>query len=308
MPAETNPVNSSEIWIIDRNTGGRIRETVLGDRWLRLAYRGPGSGLWRYLLRTGLPTRLLGWYADSVLSRTKIASTVSELGIDMAEYEIPANGFRSFNEFFYRKLKPGARPFNPAPDVVCSPADCRLLVYPQLDNDVCLPVKGVAFTTRDLLRPPADSADCPRFEHGAAMVARLCPADYHRFHFPVGGKVLKSWDIPGYYDSVNPLALELGIPVFRHNRRTVTLLDGGPAGRIAFVEVGAFGVGRIVQTATAPVFSKMDEKGYFAFGGSTIVLLFEAGRITFDIDLLENSRKSLETLIRAGDRLGSVNP
>jgi len=298
---------TTDIWVIDRNTGGRVRETVLGDRWLRLAYRGPGSGLWRYLLHTGLPTRLLGWYADSILSRPKISATIKELGIDLSQYEMPATGYRSFNEFFIRKLKPGVRPFNPAPGVVCSPADCRLLIYPKLEADACLPVKGAKFTTHDLLGALTEDLGSPRFEYGAAAVARLCPADYHRFHFPVSGNVLKSWEIPGYYDSVNPLALELGIPVFRQNRRTVTLLDGGAAGRIAFVEVGAFGVGRIVQTSTSPTFSKMDEKGYFAFGGSTIVLLFEEGRITFDIDLLENSRKGLETLIRAGDRLGTVN-
>lgn len=301
------------IQLIDRRSGTQVTEKVLGDRQLRQAYLGPGAGLLRPLLfRTGILTHLLGWFADSALSRGKIRRTIEELGIDMSECADPPASFRCFNDFFTRRLKPETRPFEPAATAVCSPADCRLQVCAPLTDNRCLPVKGTAFSVREFL---GLSGPCPccagkpgtlhgdMFQGGTAFLLRLCPADYHRYHYPVDGELRRAWDISGRYDSVNPLALGLKIPVFTHNVRCVSILESGVCGIFGFVEVGAFGVSRIVPTHLQRVFRKGEEKGYFAFGGSTIVLLFEPGRITPDADLVANSARGLETLVRAGERI-----
>ena len=115
---------------------------------------------------------------------------------------------------------------------------------------------------------------------------------------------MDSWEIDGRLHSVNSMVLSLGIPVFDQNRRVVTLLDLERFGRVAFIEVGAFGVAGIVNTHEGPAFRKMDEKGLFKFGGSTLVLLFEPGRMVFDDDVLAHSDEGLETLVRVGETLG----
>lgn len=309
MTSPSSPSASESVTLIDRKTGAPVRETVLGDRWLRLACQSAVAPILRPLLfRSALPTRLLGWFANSPWSRRKIAPTIRELGIKMEDFVVPEGGYRSFNEFFFRRLRPGARPFDPSPDTVSSPADSRLLVYPRVQADTCFPVKGVPFRISELLGPtPEARAAAAQLHDGVLMVFRLCPADYHRFHFPVGGRAAATWVVPGGYESVNPLPLALGARPFARNWRQVTLLENPRIpGRAAFVEVGAFGVGAVFQTHAAPEFAKMDEKGYFAFGGSTVVLVFPRDAILPDDDLVCNSRDGFETLVRAGETIGRL--
>lgn len=294
-----------EILVRDRVTGALVREEVLGDRWLRLAYRPPLRPLCSALC-FGRPwlSRLLGWYCDTRWSRGKILPTIQALGIDEREFRAPAASFRSFNEFFARRLREGARPFDPSPTVLCSAADCRMLAYSDLRGDECVPVKGKSFTIRDLLADPQGESEC--FREGTVVVARLCPADYHRFHYPAGGRRERAWSVPGRVDSVHPVALALGLPVLTENVRCVALLELDVFGRAAFVEVGAFGVARIVETHQGETFRKMDEKGYFAFGGSTIIMTFLPGRVDLAEDLVLNTRAGHETLVRAGETIGQA--
>ncbi|NOY82665.1 MAG: phosphatidylserine decarboxylase [Kiritimatiellaeota bacterium] len=290
------------IRVFDRRAGRMVREVVLGDRWLRAAYAPPWRSLCRVLFfRRAWASRLLGRYCDSRLSRWKIPRVMVQLGIDPSEFLEPVESFRTFNEFFTRRLRSDARPFDPAPDVFCSPADSRVRVFPRWAGDERLEVKARAYTNEELLGKPGAAAP---FAGGPVVVARLCPADYHRFHYPADGRTIEEWDVPGGFDSVNPLALTLRPQVLAENRRRVSLLDLVNFGRTAFVEVGAFGVGAIVRTHTEREFRKMDEKGYFKFGGSTIVLLFEPGRFEPDPDLTARTREGIETRVRAGERLG----
>ena len=275
-------------------------ELILGDKMLRLAYSTPARHVLSWpLFGTAFCSRLLGWYANRSFSKGRIGRTIEELQMDMSDYVVPEGGFRCFNEFFARKLKPGARPF--AAEGLCSPADCRLLVYPALEEGLCIPVKGAQFTVAELL---ADDQAAQLFKGGTLCVFRLCPSDYHRYHFPDDGQFLKSWRLPGKYHSVHPIALEQRIKVFTTNMRVVSLLELAHFGRAAFIEVGAFGVGSINQTFTGTAFKRGDEKGFFTFGGSTIIMLFEPGRITLDDDIREHSAKGVECLVKAGEHIG----
>jgi len=292
-----------KIPLIDRRTGETIEEEVLGGGMLRLAYEGALSPLLRgTLLKTGTISRLLGWYSDTSWSRRKIEGVIDELNIDMGDFEEPSGGFQTFNQWFTRNLKPGVRPFDPDPLVFSSPADSRLTVIPELRETTAIPVKGTSFLIEDLLRIPAEQA--AGFRGGAALIFRLCPADYHRYHFPADGQTITTKTISGRYDSVNPIAVAAGIPVFTENRRVVTHLSLDAFGPTAFVEVGAFGVGGIIDTHGEGPFEKRDEKGYFRYGASTLVLVLEPGRLKIDQDLIENSAKGMEILVRTGETLG----
>jgi phosphatidylserine decarboxylase len=290
--------------VYDRRSGELFHEKVLGDGLMRLAYSRPlrWASEW-VLFRNYLVSRLLGWYADRTWSRRRIPATISALGIDEDEFLRPAAEFRTFNEFFTRKLKPAARPFAPDAAKLCSPADCRLLVFPSLPKGRCVPVKGHSFTVGGLFGEH-HAARAEAFAGGALAICRLCPADYHRYHYPAEGKALDSWEIDGRLHSVNPLALALNLPIFDRNRRVVNLLALARFGPVAFLEVGAFGVGGIVQTHRDAEFGRGEEKGYFRFGGSTVILVFRPHAVVFDRDLVEHSEEGIETLVRCGETIG----
>jgi phosphatidylserine decarboxylase len=244
----------------------------------------------------------MGWYLDRKCSCKRIDSTIRELGINTDEAIVPPGGYASFNDFFARKLKDGARPLPADACKLISPADCRLTVYPQINGDTVIPVKGTPYTTSELL-----GADAEGFTDGALMVCRLCPADYHRYHTPDAGTVLSSRKVRGKYHSVNPLALEAGCCVFTQNLRVVVMLDLAHAGRCAFVPVGAFGVASIHNCLAQPgmQFARGDEAGYFTFGGSTVIMVFPKDSVLFDADIVEHSAQGVETLVKANSAIGT---
>ncbi len=284
------------ILVVDRETGETFEEAVLGEKWIRWAYQNASARpVEKLLFRSSLISRLMGAWFDSRFSKGKIAAVVDELSIDMSEATAPADSYGCFNDFFIRNLRPEARPFSTDPKQVVSPADGRVLVFPELAGDVFVPVKGYPMSVRTMLPGIAD-----RFIGGALAIVRLCPADYHRYHFPAAGRITAAQDIPGALHSVNPIALGAGPDVFGENKRTWTLIETENLGSYCFVEVGAFGVGSIVNTRTSGAVQKMDEKGYFKFGGSTVVVVFEPGKVRFADDLVANSAKGRETLVKVG--------
>ena len=290
------------IIVIDRETGEAFEEAILGEGWLRWAYHDKRSGLLRRaLFSTPFFSRLIGRWYDSRLSKRKIAKVIRDLGIDVSEFADPADSYRSFNDFFTRQLKPNVRPYSKDPNDIIAPADGRTLVFPTITEDTFAPVKGRPFSIRKMLPDHAET-----FINGALAVIRLSPADYHRYHFPCAGKIIEHKDIKGLFHSVNPIALERASDVFGDNKRAYTIIDTEVAGRLCYMEIGAFGVGSIVNTCCSGAVEKMQEKGYFKFGGSTVVLLFEAGKIEFCEDLVENSAQGKETLVKVGQPLAKV--
>ncbi|MCI5779082.1 MAG: archaetidylserine decarboxylase [Lentisphaeria bacterium] len=285
---------------IDRETGQVCTESVLGDKALRFAYETLlGRALWPGLFYGRWASALLGRYYDSRRSRRAIAALAATPGLRAEEAEKPWTEYATFNEFFTRKLKPGTRPAASGEGVLCAPADGRLLVYPDIAPDAAVPVKGVVRSLEHLCGHPLSAR-----RYGVAVV-RLAPVDYHRFHYPCDCEQAgEPRRIPGKYHSVNPIAFRRAPDVFTENARAVSELVSPVFGSMIYLEVGAFGVGSIIHTAASGPHRKLDEKGYFKFGGSTVILILEQDKIMFDADLVENSRNALETLIRCGDRIG----
>ena len=297
-----NFMQHQPILVVDRVTGETFEEAVLGEKWIRWAYQNASARpVEKLLFRSTLISRVMGAWFDSRLSRAKIRKVIEQLSIDMEEASAPTDSFTCFNDFFIRHLKPEVRPYSADLRDVVSPADGRVLVFPELDEDVFVPVKGHPMSVRTMLPGIAD-----RFVGGALAIVRLCPADYQRYHFPTDGRIAETRDIDGALHSVNPIALGAGPDVFGENKRSWTLIETDTIGSYCFVEVGAFGVGSIVNTRTSGAVRKMEEKGYFKFGGSTVVVVFEPGKVRLADDLVANSAKGRETLVKLGQPLATA--
>jgi phosphatidylserine decarboxylase len=237
---------------------------------------------------------------DDPASVSQIESFVAFHQLDMGEVLLNMEDFKSFNEFFYRALKPTARPCS-APQnsrIVTSPADCRSVVFNTLDGAQKIWVKGRDFTVQRLLGD-AYPEDAKRYEGGALGIFRLAPQDYHRFHIPVDGILGEPKEIAGEYYTVNPMAIRSTLDVYGENIRVVCPIDSVSHGRVMFICIGAMMVGSTVITRNAgDKVARAEELGYFKFGGSTILLLFEPGKMIWDSDLHDNSEGALETLVR----------
>lgn len=290
------------ITVIDRPTGKAFEEKVMGEKYIRWAYQDARSSfIERIAFKSHMISKVMGAWYDSPFSKGKIATTIKSLGIDESEFQEPTSSFANFNAFFARHLKPEARPFAQDDTQIVSPADGRALVFPRLADGVFIPVKGYPFSVQKML--PDDFAP---YVNGSLAILRLCPADYHRYHFPCDGNIVQSGNIGGALHSVNPVALGSGCDVFGENKRSYTLIKTEKFGTVCFVEVGAFGVGSIVNTRTSGTVAKMDEKGYFKFGGSTVIVLFEENTVTFSDDLVANSADGNETLVKVGEPLATL--
>lgn len=246
-----------------------------------------------------------GAYRDSEDSKKEIEKFVNSFQgqLDVSSAEKPMHEYKTFNEFFYRRLKPGSRPICPGEDIVTSAADCRLHVFDSIDAATRFWIKGRNFSVTGLLGN-ADVAGL--FLNGSMAIFRLAPQDYHRFHSPVTGRIVSISNIPGHLLTVNPIAINSSYAdVFTINKRSLMILDTDVFGRVAFVAIGATLVGSIIWSVKeGQEINKGDELGYFAFGGSTCIVLFQPGQVMWDTDLLANSSKSLETLVKVGDHIG----
>ncbi|VTT70812.1 unnamed protein product [Fusarium fujikuroi] len=243
---------------------------------------------------------------DDPASKDEIEKFIAFHGLDMSEVLLPLEEFNNFNEFFYRALKPGARPCS-APDnphIIVSPADCRSVVFNSITVATKIWVKGREFNMKRLLGD-AYPEDVSRFEGGALGIFRLAPQDYHRFHIPVDGVMGKPKTIEGEYYTVNPMAIRSALDVYGENVRVLVPIDSEHHGRVMVICVGAMMVGSTVITRKeGEKVHRAEELGYFKFGGSTILLLFEPGRMVFDDDLVDNGKDALETLVRVGMSVG----
>lgn len=299
---------TKEIIFLDRITKTIQTEKVYGRAYLEVLY---GEGRWSSFLSSFcLPfiachpfaSKLYGFLQKSRLSKAKVKPFIKEFQVDSSEFLLPVDSFCSFNDFFIRKLTAKARPIASGEDVAILPADGRYLVYPNVAQADGFVVKGKKFVLEELLQSKELAKD---YLGGGMVIARLCPTDYHRFHFPCSCVPSKPKLLNGPLHSVNPLALRQRVEILSQNKRELTILQTEKFGQVLFLEIGATFVGAIHQTfSPCTPHAKGDEKGCFSFGGSSLIMLFEPGRILFDQDLIDASRQKLEVKGLMGQSLG----
>jgi len=287
------------IHYVDRQTGAIKTEKVAGENWLVWLYNNPvGEATLATLVKRKFISSFYGKMMDKPESAKKIKPFVEEYDIDLSIAQ--KQKFNSFNDFFVRKLRKNARPANNDSNVVVSPADGKLMAWSNVSNSDFI-IKGHRFDVPSFLN---DTTLAKKYKNGSLIVVRLAPNDYHYFHFPVSGIVSPVVKIKGDYYSVNPIALHQMIEIFCLNKRQYVLITTEQFGDVVMAEVGATMVGSILQTYEGNAAGKGKEKGYFKFGGSTVVLLFEKNRIRVDKDLLANTEKGFETYVLMGGQIG----
>lgn len=283
----------------ERESGQIKTEKVAGEKLLLWLYYNPvgEATLWT-LAKRKLVSTIYGNMMDRANSSKKIRPFIEDFDIDMSVAQ--KQEFKNFNDFFTRKLKDDARPVDTCTNVVVSPADGKILAYADISNSDFI-IKGKRFDVFSFLDNPELAQ---KYHNGALLIIRLAPVDYHRFHFPVGGNISQNKKIEGDYYSVNPFALRKKARIFCLNKREYTIISNPLFGDVIMAEVGATMVGSIEQTFKGSSVKKGEEKGYFKFGGSTVVLLFEKSKIHIDEDLLINTAKGYETTVKMGERIG----
>lgn len=290
-----------KIKYVERKTGEIKIEKVMGEGALKFLYYNPlGSLFLNTIVKRKFLSSYYGKKMNSADSKNKIESFVKEMGIDMSDYARNINEYTSFNDFFYRELKEGARKIANEENVLASPADGKVLAYKDLKEKDKFFIKGSEFTLEEFFM---DRELAKKYEGGTFVIVRLAPADYHRFHFPADGKISETKKIEGYYYSVSTHAIKKNFRIFCENKREYAILETKNFGDIAMVDVGATMVGSIVQTYVPNSYVKKgDEKGYFLFGGSTCIMVFEKDRIEIDEDIIRNTQNRIETRLYMGEK------
>jgi phosphatidylserine decarboxylase len=290
---------------INRTTKKVEVENVYGEKAIRFLYSNKSAlsnFLCKLLASFAFFSHFYGFLQKRPSSKKKIKPFIENYKLDVKEFLDPVESFKSFNDFFIRKLKKEARPINAIDTVAIIPADGRYLFYPNVEKADGFVVKGKKFTLEKLI---GNKELANVFKEGSLIIARLCPLDYHRYHFPLDCLPKETHLINGPLYSVNPLAIKQNVELLAENKRTYTLLETKNHGKVLYMEVGATSVGSIHQTYKPNDWVKKgDEKGYFSFGGSTLILLFEKDRIQFDEDLLEASKDHIEIYCKMGQSMG----
>ena len=292
------------IQFYNRYTQSIETEQVYGEGWLRWTYETlPGRFSAEALLKRAAFSHWYGWRMNRRISAQRVLPFIENYNLNVDEFARSPLDYKTFNEFFYRALKKEARPIAGGDDVAVFAADGRHLVFPNVETSAGFYVKGATFTLTELF---GDEALAREFAGGAMVISRLCPVDYHRFHFPVAGVPVAPKLINGYLYSVSPIALRRNARYLVQNKRALTLIENTPRfGRVAMFEVGATCVGTIKNyfVEGQPV-AKGEEKGLFTFGGSCVITVFQKDRIRFEDDVVAQSARHVETYVRMGDRLG----
>jgi len=236
---------------------------------------------------------------------------IHKYSIDMSIFTRPDySQYSTVNDWFTRDLNSNPsislRQVAPmsAPTVVTSPADARLMVFPNIKRDIGVWIKGETFHLNKLLD---NDTLANEFAGGSMVIVRLAPQDYHRFHSPVDGMIEDERFAEGTIFSVSADGMTSGNAAYL-NQRVITTIDTGDQafGRMAMVSIGATCVGSIYMLhRPGYVLHKGETMGYFQFGGSTCVLVFGPGKVNFDSDLISHSIYAAESLVRVGQQVAS---
>lgn len=281
--------------IFDRNTQKTFEEEQYKQYLLEFLYNNVLGRIILKCITRPMFSKIVGKYNDSFLSKRKIKKFVQINSIDMSKYE--DKEFRSFNDFFTRKKKKII--FSDDKNILCSPADSKLMVY-KITDDLKIKIKHSIYSLSELLK--CDENILENYKNGNCFVFRLAVDDYHRYHYIDNGKMIKSYYIKGKLHTVRSISEKYNVYV--ENCRVCSLISTENFGEIYEVEVGAILVGKIINHKVDD-FKKGQEKGYFEYGGST-VLLITKNNIKIDDDILNNSEKDIETKVSVGDKIGKL--
>ncbi len=298
---------SQSIEFFNRHRQCLEKEQVYGEAFLRFAYENPlGKIALHAFIKRPAFSRWYGHRMNQPASVAKIAPFLEKYHLNADEFEQAVSDYPHFNAFFYRKLKSEARPIDPSPATLVFPADGRHLGFARADRIKNVFIKGQRFDLKKLL---GNDELANRFAGGCLVLSRLCPVDYHRFHFPVAGHASRAQWLDGPLFSVSPLALRRNLSYLWQNKRQLTQIDSPACGKVLMLEIGATCVGSINQTYNPDrEVTKGEEKGFFAFGGSSTLTLFEPGRVTLAKDLLHHSELQRELYAHMGTAMATINP
>lgn len=277
---------------------GKIEKESSVQEWFLEQLYGHKAG--RMLLKPLISPALsvsAGKVLDSRLSAILIPFFIWRCHIDMKDFELAA--YASYNDFFKRKLADGARIIEQTGNYFISPCDSRLSVY-KIEKDCEFTVKHTRYTVQSLLK---SGKLAEKFKGGYVWIFRLCVDDYHRYIYTDNGTVSKNRRIKGVFHTVNPAANE-AYPIYKENTREYCLLKSEHFGTILQMEVGAMLAGRIENRKTGRTVCRGQERGNFAFGGSTVILITQKGRVLPDGDILRYSKSGIETKVRTGEKIG----
>lgn len=280
----------------DRN-GTRWEETSFQDRFLEKLYENAVGRMLVKILVHPVFSRAGGWLLDTSVSRILIPGFIRRHHLNPEQWE--KQKFSSYNDFFTRKLREGERPLPEDPGLLISPCDGKLTVYP-VDGNGSFRIKHTSYTLARLLN---SHRLAKRFQGGHLLLFRLTVDDYHRYCYVDDGVKSSNYRIEGVLHTVNPAANDRE-PIYKENTREYCLIHTRQFGTVLMMEVGALMVGKIHNYHGAGKVYRGQEKGRFEFGGSTVILLTEPGRVTMDRDLTENSRNGYETIVKMGEAIG----
>lgn len=256
----------------------------------------PGRMLLQLLVKP-VVSRSVGFLMDCRFSKLFVPAFIRNSKICLDEYKDVQ--YKSFNDFFTRKIKDGFRPIPPNPLEVIAPCDGRLTAYP-ITNHCVFRIKNSVYDVNSLL---GDTQLADEFAGGVCLIFRLTPDAYHRYCYVDDGEIISTKKIEGVFHTVRPIAVQR-YNVYAQNAREYAVLQTRNFGRVIQMEVGALLIGRIVNHVTNGVFKRGEEKGMFEFGGSTIVMLFQKDAIKVDEMIYRNTQSDKETIVKMGNKIG----
>ncbi|MDE6015804.1 MAG: phosphatidylserine decarboxylase [Acetatifactor sp.] len=242
-------------------------------------------------------SKVVGYYLSSRASRWIVPYYIRKHKIDMSDIKVPSEGFTSFNEFFTRKRETEC--FDMTYGHLISPCD-GFLSFVRITGDTVLDIKSTKYTMDDLLK---DHELAGQFREGSALIFRLTPANYHRYCYVANGKIILHRKIQGMLHCVRPIAIRT-VPVFAQNSREYQVLGTEHFGTVVQMEIGSLLVGKIRNDVSALKFGYVQrsrEKGYFEFGGSTIIILLQKNTICLNENLYKKQRSGGEIPVRMGE-------
>ena len=241
----------------------------------------------------------VGRLLNTKLSKIAIRPFIKKNHIDMSQYEQVE--YDSYNDFFMRKIKKECRPIDYNERHFIAPCDSKLSVYKiREDSQFC--IKNTQYSMQSLFR---SQTIANYYKDGYLFLFRLTVDDYHRYCYVDNGVKSKNYKIPGVFHTVNPLANDV-YPIYKENTREFSILKSKNFGNIAMMEVGALLVGKIVNYQEQGMVKRGEEKGRFEFGGSTVILCVKEGMVAVDERILDNSKNHIETVVKIGEKIGTV--